>query len=148
MKLLITWLLASTAIFAQAPLNHYVASAATTKLTLQQASGTSGNQVQPEFLAVYCTLASTITFSWNGAGATTTAGTAIMYPGTFIPATATVWTASNVGSGTTGPVYNVPATSERDFTLEQLRLPAGTINSNFTITTSNSCTITVQWREF
>ncbi len=152
MKRLISILFA-TSLLAQQPFtpfppnaNRYIATANTTALTVQQ-SATRGNQMLLEIASVYCTLASTITPSWNGAAATATALPLIKAPGTREAPLSTAWSASNVGGGTTGVVYNIPAASERDFLLSDIILGSNGTASNFTLTTSNSCTISIQYRE-
>jgi len=150
MKLLVL-LIASVAALAQPkPTDHYVASAATTKLTVQQPATnarqiTFGSGANTTGASVYCGSASTATFSWSGAAATATAGTETKLPGTFQPSGATIWTASNVGNGTTGPVYNIPAGATMAFDLSWFQLGTQGTTSNLTIATSNSCTITFNY---
>ena len=146
MKLLLL-LIAAVASFAQPiPQDHYIASAATTKLTIQQPA-TNARQITfgdatNIGVSVYCATASTATVSWNGAAATATAGTEIKLPGTFQPSGVTVWTASNVGGGTSGPVYNVAAGGTFPISLTWFRFGTQGTSTNITIATSNSCTIT------
>lgn len=126
--------------------NRYIATASTTALTVQQPA-TGALQVQFESASVYCASASTVTTSWNGAAATATTLAIKKSPQTQQPPIATAWSGSNVGSGTTGVVYNVPAATERDFDMSLITLGTNGTASNFTFTTNNSCTITVQWVE-
>lgn len=128
--------------------DHYIASASTTALTLQQPAS---NARQISFappgpgiasVSVYCASASTATFSWNGTAATATAGSEIKLPGTQYPSGMTVWTGSNVGSGTTGPVYNIAAGQTAPFDLSWFQFGTQGTGANLTVTTSNSCTIT------
>lgn len=128
--------------------DHYIASASTTALTLQQPAV---NARQISFappgagvasVSVYCASASTATFSWNGTAATATAASEIKLPGTQLPSGMTVWTGSNVGSGTTGPVYNIAAGQTMPFDLSYFKFGTQGTGANITITTSNSCTIT------
>jgi hypothetical protein len=141
-------LLFSGVIFAQTTqVDHYIASASTTALTVQQPAAAAARQITfggPTVAgaSVYCALASTATTSWNGAPATATAGAEVMLPGTQRPSGMTVWTGSNVGGGTTGPVYNVPA--GQTFLLDLSWFIFGTqgTSENLTISTSNTCTIT------
>ena len=143
-------LLFSFALHAQPlPSDHYVASAGTTALTIQQPAA---NARQITFgsptvagASVYCGTASTATFSWNGTAATTTTGSEVKLPGTQLASGVTIWTASNVGSGTTGPVYNVPAGGTMLFDLSWFRLGTQGTVENLTITTTNSCTITFSY---
>ena len=97
--------------------------------------------------SVFCVAAQTATVSWNGTNATATAGTVLQLPGTSKGATASVWTATNVGSGTTGPVYNIPAGATMILDFSQFLLVSGGTASNFSIKTSGTCTITMAWSE-
>lgn len=126
--------------------DHYIASASTTALTLQQPAanarqitiGDSNNAGA----SVYCASASTATVSWNGSAATATAGTEVKLPGTQQPSGMTIWTASNVGGGTTGPVYNMAAGGTLNLSFTWFMLGTQGPGTNLTISTSNSCTIT------
>lgn len=89
-------------------------SAAGTTLTIQQPSVASGaaKQVTLETATVYCSVACNVTQAYNGTAATATSGALTPIPGTPANATAaaTVWTASNVGSGTAvGGIIHVQA---------------------------------------
>lgn len=130
---------------AQEP-SHYVVSASTTAVTIQQPASNS-TQVSLGTAAVYCASAQTATLSWNGAAATATAGTVLSIPPVHLPASATVWTGSNVGSGTTGPVYNVPAASTFLIDMSWFKMGANGTRNNVTITTNGTCTITMSWTE-
>lgn len=139
-------LLAVVALAQPVPQDRYLVTANTTKLTLQQPATnarqiTFGDTDNPG-VSVYCAAASTITFSWNGTAASTTAGSELKLPGTFQPSGMTVWTASNVGSGTTGPVYNVAAAGTMAFSLTWFKFGTQGTATNLTVATSNSCTIT------
>lgn len=149
-------LLASLLLFAAAlypakalgqGVDHYIASASTTALTLQQPVAADARLItfgdaNVAGASVYCASASTATISWNGAAATATAGTEAKLPGTQRPSGMTVWTASNVGAGTTGPVYNVPAGATFSIDLSWFVFGRQGTTENLTISTSNSCTIT------
>jgi hypothetical protein len=144
--LLASLVLLAAGVYGQG-VDHYIASAATTALTLQQPAAADARIItfgdsNVAGASVYCASASTATISWNGTAANSTAGTEAKLPGTQRPSGMTVWTASNVGSGTTGPVYNVPAGAT--FTLDLSWFVFGTqgTTENLTIATSNSCTIT------
>jgi hypothetical protein len=127
--------------------NHYIATASTTALTVQQAAGTNGAQVTFQGASVYCASAQTATLSWNGTAATATTLATLAVPNTFTGSRATAWSGSNVGAGTTGPVYNVPAASTFLIDLGWFAMGNTGSGSNFTITTSGSCTITITWTE-
>ncbi len=149
MKTLLFTLLCALPAFSQLPPDHYQASAATTALTLQQPAA---NARQISFGSatvagawVYCASASTASFFWNGTAATSTTGSEVKLPGTQQPSGMTVWTGSNVGTGTTGPVYNVPAGSTFTFDLTWFLFGTQGTAANITIKTSNSCTITFSY---
>ena len=132
-------------LFAQ-PNDHYIATATTTALTVQQPA-TNARQItfgdsNVVGASVYCASAQTATISWGGAAATATAGTEIKLPGTQQPSGATIWTASNVGAGTTGPVYNVIAGTTFAIDLTWFQFGTQGTSQNLTITTTGSCTIT------
>ena len=142
--LLFLWL----PLFAQDNNNvdHYIATANTTAMTVQQPA-TQARQVtfgdsNNAGASVYCASASTATVSWNGAAATTTAGSEIKLPGTQAPSGSTIWTASNVGAGTTGPVYNVAAGGTLLISLTWFHFGTQGTSQNLTISTSGTCTIT------
>lgn len=129
--------------------DHYSVSVATTALTIQQPVAADARQItfgdaNVAGASVYCLLASTASISWNGAAATATAATTAekMLPGTQRPSGVTVWTGSNVGGGTAGPVYNVAAASTFWIDLTWFVLGRQGTSTNVTIATSNSCTIT------
>ena len=146
MKLFTLSLLAMSLIAQTPQPNRYFISAGTTALTIQQPSS-NANQVQFESASIYCASASTATPSWNGTAATATTGTIKKAPGTSATPKATAWTGSNVGAGTTGPVYNIPAAQTMLFDLSNIIMGTTGTATNFTFTTNNSCTITIYWVE-
>lgn len=142
---LLTIALAASVLHGQAN-DHYMATATTTALTVQQPASnarliTFGGGTVPG-ASVSCAAAQTATLSWGGAAATATAGAEKLVLGTFIPSGATVWTASNVGAGISGPVYNIAAGGTVNIDLSWFRLGTQGTTQNVTITTSGSCTIT------
>jgi hypothetical protein len=159
MRYLIILAALAARMFAQ-QVDHYVATAATTALTIQQPCeppGTTGQAActpsvsarqisfgdsQTAGASVYCATASTATLSWNGTAATSTAGSELKVTGTVNPSGVTIWTASNVGAGVTGPVFQVPAGTTQPISLQWFHLGTQGTGTNITITTSNSCTIT------
>jgi len=146
MRTLLLLLGLGLSLFAQAPPNRYFVSASTTKVTIQEpASG--GNQVQGEQASIYCVAAQTATEEWNGAAATATTATVKKAIGTFQPALATAWTASNVGGGTSGPVYNIPAGATIFLDISPVHLGTTGTGTNYSIGTSGTCTITIYWTE-
>ena len=143
------FLIFAGAVIAFAQGDRYIATASTTALTLQQPA-TDARSIS--FLSsgpasVYCASAQTITLSWNGTAATTTAGTAKLIPPTQKPASVSVFTSSNVGAGTTGPVYNVPAGGTFIIDLSWFAMGSNGTGNNITLTTNGTCTITMQWIE-
>lgn len=147
MKIPILLIVLSALLLAQpASPDHYIASASTTALTIQQpasdARQISFGDTNMAGASVYCASAQTATVSWNGTAATSTAGSEIRLPGTLRPSNVTVWTASNVGTGTAGPVYNVPAGGTFLISMPWFYLGSQGTLSNVTITTTGTCTIT------
>ena len=153
-KLLILLLFARPALAQplSIPSDHYKAFASTTAMTIQAPACTTAacaaRQITFGDIAngvagatVYCASASTATISWNGTAATTTAGTELKLPGTFAVSGATVWTASNVGTGTVGEAQQIAAGGTISFTLSWFRLGTQGTAQNLTITTNNTCTI-------
>jgi len=144
----------SIPLFAQ---NSYVAQATTTALTIQQPATNAkavtlgvGPGSTEKAASVYCASAQTATLSWNGTAATTTSATVTPIPPTATSSNiAVAFAASNVGAGTSGPVYTIPAGATFLISLMGIRLPPGNGGStnNFTITTSGTCTITITWTE-
>ena len=134
-------------VIAQPPPDRYTAAAATTAYTIQ-APATNGRAVvfgseTTAGASVYCAAAQTATLSWNGAAATTTtSATEVKLPGTQQSSGMTLWTASNVGAGTTGPAYVVPAGGTYLISLYWLRLAQNGTANNLTISTTGTCTIT------
>lgn len=128
--------------------NYYFISAATTKLTIQQPAS-NALQAQVVSASIYCAAAQTATEQWNGAAATATAGTVKKSPGTLAPNTVTAWTGSDVGTGTTGPVYNIPAgqTFTLGYTSPPLIMGTTGTSTNYSIGTSGTCSITINWKE-
>lgn len=143
MKPLILLALCCFSAFAQ---DHYITSANTTALTVQQPA-TNARQItfgdaNVAGASVYCAANQTATISWTGTAATSTAGSEVLLPGTQLPSGMTIWTASNVGSGTTGPVYNVIAGTTFSIDLTWFRFGRQGTTQNLTIKTSGTCTIT------
>lgn len=130
-------------------LDHYIASVDTTKLTIQQpATGarriTFGDSVTAG-ASVYCASAATATLSWSGTAASSTTVAEKRVIGTGQASNATLWSASDVGAGTTGPIYNVPAGGTVNIGLEWFVLRGNGTTINLTIATSGTCTITIAY---
>lgn len=140
-------LIASGAHAQSTGVDHYLATAATTALTVQQPVAADARLItfgdsNVAGASVYCAADSTATLAWNGTAATATAGTEKLLPGTQRPSGMTVWTGSNVSGGTTGPVYHVQAGQTFTIDLSWFVFGRQGTATNVTITTSNSCTIT------
>lgn len=117
----------------------------TTKATVAAPSNTS-NTITFNCLgcgaSVYCSSASTATLSRDGTAPTATEGTPITLNGsdsTVSAADIRVYTASNVGAGTTLKTYTIAAGEEKNIDLTQFGLTKG---KNVSIGTDNSCRIT------
>ena len=138
-----------------------LASSAATTLTIQQPA-TGARQVTFNAAIVQCGGQTfTVDQAQNGAGATTTAGTAVaLLPvqyssaGPAITAAAKVFTASNVGGGTAvAPTLSFGAGDPRVIDLSQRTVGLSGITNNYSITLTNtggsSCTgtISIYWSE-
>jgi hypothetical protein len=116
------------------------------KVTVQ-ASATSGG-VNFEQVDVTCAAIQTVTFYENGTAATTTAGTATgpIGPSSAVPPS--VFTASNVGTGTTLKSFTVSAAITSNFDLSAFSLAAqGGGAQNFSVGVNGACTIQIVWRQ-
>ncbi len=133
---------------AQSPPDRYTAQATVTAGYTIQAPASNGRSIVfgspgTAGASVYCAAAQTVVLSWNGTAATaTTSATEKKLPGTQQPSGMTLWTASNVGGGTTGPTYNVAAGGTLLLDLYAIRLAQNGTGNNLTITPSGSCTVT------
>src|ERR1019366_6631991 len=97
-------------------------SGAGTKLTIQQPASHAA-QVNLESAVIYCSVACDVTQSQNGTAATSTAGTANALLPFDAAALATVWLASNVGSGTpAGGISHLAATERLPFDVSKIQL--------------------------
>lgn len=133
-----------------------ISSSGTSKLTIQQPA-TGARQINYIAAVAQCAGQSfSVDQAENGTAATTTAGTAVALIPTTATASAKVFTASNVGSGTaTGPTLAFTAGNPQVIDLSQRTtgtVVAATTN-NYTITVTNtgsgSCTggISIYWSE-
>lgn len=151
-------LVAALALIAQTPSPRFSAttgdvslSAASTALTIQQPAS-NAKQVALETAVVYCSVACNITQAQNGAAATANAGTAVSsLPGSSAAAVANVFTASNVGAGTTiPPVLHLAGGATVTLDLSSLTMGNTGSATNYTISTSSitgTANITIYWRE-
>lgn len=126
--------------------SRYYAVMSTTALTIQQPA-TGNCQVLFEQAVIYNATAGTATLSWNGAAATANSLTIVNSPQTSRTPVATAWYGSNVGSGVSGPVYGILAGDSLVIDLSLFTMGNGGTGVNFTITTSETATISIQWRE-
>lgn len=132
---------------AQPPPDRYTAQAATTAYTIQ-APASNGRAIvfgseTTAGASVYCAAAQTVTLAWNGTAATATTNTGEKkLPGTQQASGMTLWTASNVGGGTTGPTYAVAAGGTLLIDLFKFRLAQNGTGSNITLSADGTCTFT------
>lgn len=124
-------------------------SSAAEKITIQQPSPTSRN-VSFESADVYCSVACIITIQQNGTAATATS-LAVLALNESAPGTTVAFSSSNVGTGTTGKSYYIPAGGTLVLDLSSIfLLRGGATGNNFSIGT-NSITgtvrIQIQWIE-
>jgi hypothetical protein len=132
--------------------NVSLTSAGTT-FTIQQPAS-NGKLITLEAATVYCSAACSATQTQNGTGATATAGTVNpILPWSAVPV-ATVWTASNVGTGVpVGGILQIAggAGTDRTFDLHNIVLgPGGGTGSNYSIviaSTTATVNITLVWNE-
>ncbi len=147
MKKLILLALVALTLTAQPTYREYLATASTTALTIQKRAD-DPTQISFHQAWVYCVAAQTATLSWNGTAASSTTLATLRLPNTQLTSAATAWSASNVGAGTTGPVYNVPAGGTFVIDLSLFKMGNTGTGTNVTIATSGTCTITFGWGEF
>jgi len=144
---------------AQSPQNLYSATSGDVSLsssgmnfTIQQPA-TNGKTVTLVSALVYCGVACNITQAINGAAATATAGTASALSSFAPAALATIWTASNVGTGTpAGGILHLAggAGTERTLDMSSVVLRNNGTSSNYTFTVSvitGTVNITLIWSE-
>lgn len=118
-------------------------------LTVQQiASGT--RDIQFKTASMWCNQATTFTLAINGTAATSTTATPTQIFGPV--ATATGWTASNVGAGTTVMKYDFLAgANEKVIDLSDFKILRGAgTGANLTISTTSitaTCRISIKWSE-
>lgn len=122
-----------------------------TSFTLQQAL-IGLKQVNLESAVIYCSVACTVTQAQNGTPATATAGTAVAIQPRGPSATATVWTSSDVGAGTTVPgPLPIPAGGVAVLDLSKIMFArTSTSITNYTIIISSitgSASVTFYWSE-
>lgn len=127
-----------------------VLAAASTKFTIQQPA-TNGNVVMLEAAVLYCSVACDVTMAQNGTAATATAGTVTQILPFGVPAMATVWTASNVGSGTAaGGILHLAATERVTIDLSKISMGNTGTATNYTFVISSitgTANVTVFWSE-
>lgn len=133
-------------LFGQAPSRQYLATATTTGLSVQKLAN-DPTTIKFHAAWVYCASAQAATLSWNGTAATTTTLATVKLPGTIVASAATAWSATNVGTGTVGPVYNIPAGSTFVIDLSAFTMGNTGTGTNVSVKTDGSCTITMSWGE-
>lgn len=109
-----------------------------TTLTIQPPA-TNAKQWTGETAYIYCSVACSVSQAKNGAAATATAGTfTAVNPGETTPAVTTVWTASNVGTGTAvGGILHLAAGATVAIDLSKVKLGATGTATNYSISVSS-----------
>ena len=155
LKLVAALLALSLCALAQNQAPTYIAFKVTTlsttaeTVTVQQPA-TGAKRVLLKSASIYCEEACVVTFKRSGTAATTTALAVIPQSVSFPAATATAFSASNVGSGTTLYQHSIGATSTEVFDLEGIELSGRSTASNFSVSTntiSGEVRIQIVWRE-
>jgi hypothetical protein len=130
--------------------NRYYAVKSTTSLTVQQAGtatapaqGTA--QILLEQAVIYAATAVTATLLWGGTAASATSLTIVNAPNINRAPVATAWYGSNASGQKSGPEYGVLAGDSLVIDLSLFII--GNAGGVFTITTSGTATIAIQWRE-
>lgn len=156
-KLPLLLALAALPVFAQA--NRYSAtsgdvalSGAGTIFTIQKPTTQPNKDVRLESITVTCSTACSFTQTYNGANATSTAGTVLMIPPNIsIPAVATAWTASNVGTAiATGGITRLYGAGSITINVGQVAIAGASTAANYNVviaTMTGTVNITVIWSE-
>jgi hypothetical protein len=162
MKTLILALASAALAFAQnnspsrysATTGDAVLSASATTLTIQKAAtvaGVTGKNIALESFTVYCSVACSVSQAFNGAAATATSATAQPIPLNSIAATATAWSASNVGGGTAvGGILHIPAGGTVTIPVPLVVLFGAGTGANYSVTVASitgTANITGIWSE-
>jgi hypothetical protein len=152
-KLILLALFALVA-FPQGSVSRYAAiketvlAAAAETITIQQPTGSSVS-VLFEQADIYCSVACTITASWNGTAATSTTLTPKVISGSS--GSALAFSSSNVGTGTQGKTFYLQAGATIALDISDFFLPRGAGGtSNFTLATNSitgTARIQIQWTE-
>lgn len=124
--------------------------AQTTTLTLQKPA-TNGKDVRLESITVACSAPCSFTQAYNGTAAGSTAGNALPIPPNTAAATATIWTASNVGGGVaTGGIVHLYAPGLITIDASKVALAGAGTAANYSVTIASmtgTATITMIWSE-
>lgn len=129
-----------------------VLSGAATTLTIQRPAVAAGRTINLETFQVYCSVACSVTQAYNGSAATATAATRTpIPPNTTVPATATAWSASNVGAGTAvgGTIHLLAGATVLILVPQVIVNGAGTAG-NYSVTVgaiTGTANITAYWNE-
>lgn len=112
--------------------------AAGTTLTIQ-APAANAKQWTGETAVIYCSVACNVTQAKNGSAATATTGTwTPINPAETTPAATSVFTASNVGSGTTvGPLIHMGAGQTLTIDLSKVSIGSTGTATNYSIAVSS-----------
>ena len=140
-KLIFLAALAATAAFGQqlrysATTGDVTLTGTATTLTIQQAA-TGTRQINLETITVFCSVACNVTQTQNGTAATATAGTLTPIGNTQVPATASAYTASNVGAGTAvGAMLHLAGGQTVIIDVSKVSLGKSGTGTNYSVTVS------------
>lgn len=124
--------------------------AAAETITVQQPAVGSARRVTLKSASVYCSVDCTITFARSGTAATSTTLATIPQSPSYAASTATAWSASNVGAGTTLLVFAITAGNTQAFDLAGIEFLVGGTTQNFSAITSSitgTARIQITWTE-
>jgi type IV secretory pathway TrbL component len=155
MRLIATALFCALAVPALAQVGPYKIfqrqTAATAAILTVQQPATASKTVIFDKARVYCSAACTFSVERDGTAATTTAGTIAKLTSSLPNATATAWTASNVGSGTQiSETYDLAAGGSLELDISKLRLVGNGTAINVSLrvaSASGTITTAISWFE-
>jgi hypothetical protein len=119
-------------------------------ITVQQPAAGSARRVSLKAASVYCSVDCTITFKRSGTAATSTTLATIPASPDYAASTATAWSSSNVGSGTTTFTWLITGGTAQGFDLTGVEFLSGGTTKNFSVGTNaitGTATIKVDWTE-
>jgi imidazole glycerol phosphate synthase subunit HisF len=119
-------------------------------ITVQQPAVGSARRLSMKAASVYCSVSCTVTLKRSGTAATSTTLATTPASPDYAASTATAWSASNVGSGTTLLTWVLAAGTAQGFDLTGIEFLAGGTSQNFSVGTSSitgTATIKIDWTE-